>query len=55
MEFNFKLSLEQANIILNALAKEPYNVVFSVIETISKQANEQTAQNQPTTPTDKAK
>jgi len=45
MEFNFKLTLEQTNIVLNALSKEPYNVVFTVIDNLRQQAAVQQQSN----------
>lgn len=41
MEFNIKLSEEEAQIVLNALTKEPYGSVFIVVDSIQKQAIEQ--------------
>lgn len=41
MEFNLKLTLEQINVIVNALGKEPYNNVYLLIDTIRQQVNQQ--------------
>ena len=45
MEFRFKLSEHEAQIMLNALAKEPYGLVIEVINKIQKQASEQMKEN----------
>jgi len=41
MEFNFKLTENEAQIVLNALTKESYSLVVDVINNIQKQASEQ--------------
>lgn len=41
MEFNFKLTEQEAQIMLNALTKEPYQQVVNVINKIQNQAIEQ--------------
>lgn len=41
MEFNFKLSEQEAQIVLNALIKEPYGSVVDVVNNIQHQAIEQ--------------
>ncbi len=41
MEFILKLSEEEAQIVLNALVKEPYREVVEVINNIQQQAVEQ--------------
>jgi hypothetical protein len=41
MDFNFKLSEQEAQKVLNALAKEPYGEVVDVINKIQQQAVEQ--------------
>lgn len=41
MEFTFKLNEQEAQIILNALIKEPYGVVVDIISNIQLQAIEQ--------------
>lgn len=41
MEFNFKLTEKEAQIILNALIKEPYVEVVDLINKIQAQASEQ--------------
>lgn len=38
---NLELTQDEAQIILNALIKEPYNVVFELINNIQEQASEQ--------------
>lgn len=38
---NLELTQSEAQIILNALVKEPYNVVFELINNIQEQASEQ--------------
>lgn len=40
-ELKFTLTLDQANIILASLAKQPYETVADVIQTIQTQAQEQ--------------
>jgi hypothetical protein len=41
MEFNFKLNEQEAQLMLNALTKEPYGLVVDVINKIQQQASEQ--------------
>ena len=41
MEFNFKLSEQEAQIVLNALTKEPYGLVIDVVNSLQSQAIEQ--------------
>lgn len=41
MEFTFKLTEQEAQIVLDALVKEPYGLVHSVIDNIQNQAIEQ--------------
>lgn len=41
MEFTFKLTEQEAQIMLNALTKEPYGLVVNVINKIQQQATEQ--------------
>lgn len=41
MEFNFKLTEQEAQIVLNALIKEPYGLVVEVINKLQLQASEQ--------------
>lgn len=41
MEFTFKLSEKDAQIILNALIKQPYIEVVDVINKVQEQASEQ--------------
>lgn len=41
MEFTLKLTQEEAQIVLNALVKEPYLNVVDVINKIQQQASEQ--------------
>jgi|GEM_PF-7133823 len=45
MDFIFKVSEQSANIILQALAKTPYEVSANVIHELQKQANEQIEAN----------
>ena len=47
MEFNFNVTEQEANIILNALAKEPFNIVVNLINKIQLQAKEQMDSNKP--------
>lgn len=42
MELNFNLTEQEATVMINALAKEPYNIVFEIINKLQRQANEQT-------------
>jgi hypothetical protein len=44
MELTFKLSEQEAQVVLNALVKEPYITVVDVINKIQQQANEQIKQ-----------
>lgn len=46
MNFNFNLSLEETNVIIGALSKEPYGVVYQIIDSLKLQANEQQRQEQ---------
>lgn len=41
MELTLKLTQDEAQIVLNAIAKEPYADVVNVINKIQKQAGEQ--------------
>ena len=41
MELNFKLSIEQVNAIIGALAEAPYRVAAPVIAELQSQANAQ--------------
>ena len=41
MDFTLNLTSEETNIILNSLSKEPYHIVFGIIEKITRQATEQ--------------
>jgi len=41
MEFNFNLTEQESQIMLNALLKEPYGVVANVVSKIQQQAFEQ--------------
>jgi len=41
MILKFELTKEQAQIVLNALLKEPYGLVVETINVIQKQASEQ--------------
>jgi len=41
MEFTFKLTEQESQIMLNALTKEPYGLVVNVINKIQQQATEQ--------------
>lgn len=41
MEFTFKLNEQEAQIVLNALTKEPYGLVVNVVNNIQSQAIEQ--------------
>lgn len=41
MKFNFKLTEEEAQIVLNALLKEPCGLVIDVVNNIQQQAVEQ--------------
>jgi hypothetical protein len=41
MDFTFKLNEQEAQIMLNALTKEPYGLVVDVINKIQQQAIEQ--------------
>lgn len=45
MEFNLKLTLEQINVIVNSLSKEPYNSVYLLIDAIRQQVNQQVQEN----------
>lgn len=47
LEFNFNVTEQEANIILNALAKEPFNIVVNVINKVQLQAKEQIDNNKP--------
>lgn len=38
MEFTFKLNEQEAQIVLNALVKEPYGLVVDVVNKIQEQA-----------------
>ena len=38
---NLELTQDEAQIILNALIKEPYSIVFELINSIQEQASEQ--------------
>lgn len=40
-ELEFKLTLEETNIILSALSKQPFEVVAKLINKISNEAQEQ--------------
>ena len=40
-KFNFAFSVEETNIILNALASQPYGQVAKLIESIQQQAQSQ--------------
>lgn len=42
MNFNFELTEQEANAILNALASQPYSQVAQLIQKIMQQAAEQT-------------
>ena len=44
----FELTLEQANIVLGALAKQPYEVVTALIAELQKQAQPQITPAAPT-------
>lgn len=44
MEFNFQLTEQEAQVMLNALSKEPYGLVVEVINKIQSQAIEQRKQ-----------
>ena len=41
LEFNFKLTEQEAQIVLNALTKEPYGLVVDVVNNIQQQAGKQ--------------
>lgn len=41
MELNFKLSTEEANLILAALSKQPFEIVVNLITKIQEQAKTQ--------------
>ena len=41
MDLNFKLTEQEAQIVLNALTKEPYIIVVDVVNKMQKQASEQ--------------
>jgi hypothetical protein len=41
MKVKLELSIEEANLVLNALAKLPYEVTFSLIDKIKADANSQ--------------
>lgn len=41
MELNFKFSVEEANLILAALAKQPFETVVNLITKIQEQAKSQ--------------
>lgn len=41
MELNFKLSVEEANLVLAALAKQPFETVVNLITKIQEQAKTQ--------------
>lgn len=41
MEFTFKLTDKEAQTIMNSLAKEPYHLVFELINKFQTQASEQ--------------
>lgn len=45
MEFTFKVTEQNANVILQALAKAPYEVSANIIHDLQKQANEQIEAN----------
>ncbi|MGL5889250.1 MAG: hypothetical protein ACRC3B_05160 [Bacteroidia bacterium] len=42
-ELNFKLTLDEANLIFKALGRMPFNEVYSLIGKMNAQANEQLA------------
>lgn len=44
-QYNFTLTNNQINIIMNALANRPYGEVFELIAEIQKQATAQEARN----------
>lgn len=46
MELNLKLTEQQAQIVLDALIKEPYGLVVGVVNDIQRQANEQLTKNE---------
>ena len=41
-KMNFEFTEKEANIILNSLVKQPYEVVFKLVENLMSQAKEQT-------------
>jgi len=47
MDFNFKFSEKEANIILGSLAKQPFESVAELIQSIQKQASEQASEKEP--------
>lgn len=46
MELTFKLTEQEAQVMLNAIAKEPYGLVSSLINKIQTQADEQMKQKE---------
>lgn len=47
MDFTFKLTEKEAQIVLNALLKEPCGLVLEVVNNIQNQAIEQREKNKP--------
>lgn len=41
MEYNFKFTEKEANIILNALGQQPYITIADIIQKMQQQATEQ--------------
>ena len=52
-EYTFKLNEQEANYILNLLAKKPFYQVQNLIQKMQKQAIEQTVPAEPIEPIDK--
>lgn len=52
MEINIKLSMEQLNVVLIALSKQPYDAVAAIIGEIQQQAQPQVQAAQASIPQD---
>lgn len=46
MNFELNMNVNDINTIINALSKEPYGVVFKIIDSIKLQVNEQQRKEQ---------